>query len=92
MTPFITQYLVAVNVITCLVYGIDKWKAKHARWRIPEMTLLSFAVIGGSIGAWCGMKLFHHKTQHKKFYIGVPFILILQLILAGYLYFYLLAV
>lgn len=92
MTQIITVYLVAVNVITFLMYGIDKWKAKHDKWRIPEMILLSFAVIGGSIGAWCGMKLFHHKTQHKKFYIGVPFILILQLILAGYLYFYLFAV
>lgn len=92
MTQFFTFYLLVVNVITCLMYGIDKWKAQHAKWRIPEMILLGFAVIGGSIGAWCGMKFFHHKTLHKKFYMGVPFILFLQLILSGYLYFYLFAV
>ena len=75
-------YLLAVNALTFIVYGIDKYKAKHAKWRISEATLLLLAVIGGSIGAWCGMKVWHHKTMHKKFKYGVPVIFILQLALA----------
>ena len=75
-------YLLAVNALTFIVYGIDKYKAKHAKWRISEATLLMLAVIGGSIGAWCGMKVWHHKTMHKKFKHGVPVILLLQVALA----------
>ena len=72
-------YLIAINVITFFVYGIDKWKAKRSKWRIPEATLLGLAVIGGSIGAWLGMKVWHHKTMHKKFKYGIPLILIAQI-------------
>ncbi len=75
----IIGYAIVINVITLLMYGIDKWKAKHSKWRIPEATLLIMAAVGGSIGAWTGIKLFHHKTLHKKFKYGVPAILILQL-------------
>ena len=75
-------YLLIINVVTFIVYGIDKYKAKHAKWRIPEATLLLLAAIGGSIGAWCGMKVWHHKTMHKKFKYGVPVIFILQVALA----------
>jgi uncharacterized membrane protein YsdA (DUF1294 family) len=67
--------------VTFLVYGIDKWKAKQGSWRISEATLLILAVIGGSIGALLGMKVWRHKTQHKKFKYGVPFILIAQIVL-----------
>lgn len=74
-------YLIAVNVVTFLVYGIDKWKAKHNSWRISEATLLILAVIGGSIGALLGMKVWHHKTQHKKFKYGLPLILLAQIAL-----------
>ena len=59
-------YLIAINIVTFLVYGIDKWKAKQGSWRISESTLLILAVIGGSIGALLGMKIWHHKTMHKK--------------------------
>ena len=75
-------YLIVVNVVTFFVYGIDKWKSKRDKWRIPEAQLLGLAVIGGSIGAWAGMKIWHHKTMHKKFKYGVPAILIIQIILA----------
>ena len=75
-------YLLAINAVTFIIYGIDKYKAKHAKWRISEATLILLAVIGGSIGAWCGMKVWHHKTMHKKFKYGVPAILLLQLALA----------
>ena len=58
-------YLIVINIVTFLVYGIDKWKAKQGSWRISEATLLILAVIGGSIGALLGMKIWHHKTMHK---------------------------
>lgn len=79
-------YLAAINVITFLIYGIDKWKAKKQKWRISESTLLILAVIGGSVGAWIGMKTWHHKSLHKKFKYGIPFILTLQLALMIYLH------
>ena len=77
-------YLIAINVVTFFLYGIDKWKAKRSKWRIPEATLLGLAVIGGSIGAWLGMKVWHHKTMHKKFKFGLPVIIIIQLLIIGY--------
>ena len=83
-TQLIIIYLIAINVITFLVYGIDKWKAKRSKWRIPEATLLGLAVIGGSIGVWLGMKVWHHKTMHKKFKFGLPVIIIIQLLIIGY--------
>ncbi len=73
--------LLALNVVTFFVYSIDKLKAKHAKWRISEATLLILAAIGGSVGAWLGMKVWHHKTLHKKFKYGVPAILIAQVAL-----------
>ena len=78
-------YLLAVNIVTFLLYGIDKYKAKKGKWRISEATLLTMAAIGGSIGAWTGMRLWHHKTMHKKFKYGIPVIIILQVALAVYL-------
>ena len=78
-------YLLAINIATFFLYGIDKYKAKKGRWRISEATLLLMAVIGGSIGAWAGMRLWHHKTMHKKFKYGIPVIIIFQVALAVYL-------
>ena len=85
MSNALLYYLIVINVVTFLVYGIDKWKAKQGSWRISEATLLILAVIGGSIGALLGMKVWHHKTQHNKFKYGLPLILIIQIILIGYL-------
>ena len=65
MRETLLYYLTAINVVTFLVYGIDKWKAKQGSWRISEATLLILAVIGGSIGALLGMKVWRHKTMHK---------------------------
>ena len=81
MVIYLLNYLVLINVITFIVYGIDKLKAKKGRGRIPESTLLLLAIIGGSIGAWYGMKVWHHKTLHKKFTYGIPLILAVQLVL-----------
>jgi uncharacterized membrane protein YsdA (DUF1294 family) len=74
-------YLVTINAITFFVYGIDKWKAKRSKWRISEATLLELAVIGGSVGAFLGMKVWHHKTMHKKFLYGIPIIILLQIVM-----------
>ena len=81
-TEIIILYLVVINTVAFIVYGIDKWKSKRSQWRIPEATLLVLAAIGGSIGAWLGMHVWHHKTLHKKFKYGVPLILIVQLIIS----------
>ena len=74
----IAAYLAAINIVAFFLYGIDKWKARHDKWRITETTLLLIAVTGGSIGALLGMRVWHHKTQHTKFRFGLPIILILQ--------------
>ena len=81
----IALVFLAVNVVTFFIYGIDKWKARNHKWRISETQLLALAVLGGSIGAWLGMKVWHHKAQHKKFVYGVPSIIILQLVIIVYL-------
>lgn len=77
----ILVYVAVITVITFFVYGIDKWKSKHHQWRIPEGVLLGLAAVGGSIGAWLGMKIWRHKTQHKKFQYGVPVLFILQVVI-----------
>lgn len=82
----LTIYLIAINIATFFVYGIDKWKARRSKWRIPESTLLTLAVLGGSIGAFIGMRTWHHKTMYNKFKYGVPLIINLQVVLAVYIY------
>ena len=82
----LTYYLLAINAVAFIMYGIDKYKAKKAKWRISEATLLLLAVLGGSIGAWMGMKVWHHKTIHKKFKYGIPAILLIQFALMAYLH------
>ena len=84
MQETVIYYLIIINIVTFLVYGIDKWKAKKSLWRIREASLLMLAVLGGSIGAWLGMKVWHHKTLHKKFRYGIPAIIIIQLAVIGY--------
>ena len=86
MHQYSMYYLLSINALSFSLYGIDKYKAKKNQWRISEATLLMMAVIGGSIGAWAGMRLWHHKTMHKKFKYGIPVIIILQVVLAVYLH------
>ena len=81
MTETLLYYILCINLLTFLVYGIDKDKAKKGSWRISEATLLLLANIGGSVGAWLGMKTWHHKTMHKKFKYGLPLILLAQIAL-----------
>lgn len=74
-------YLLIINAAALLLMLADKQKARKKKWRIPEATLIIVAAIGGSIGALAGMYLFRHKTKHPKFYLGLPAILILQILL-----------
>lgn len=79
------MYLLLINAIAFFLMLTDKIKAKKKLWRIPERTLIISAVLGGSVGALLGMYTFHHKTKHLKFTLGVPAILIVQIIL-GFLF------
>ena len=72
-------YLIIVNAVGFILMLSDKQKAKKGTWRIPEATLMGVAAIGGSLGAFAGMRLFRHKTKHPKFFIGIPVIIILQI-------------
>lgn len=87
MNCLLLYYLAGVNLLTFSVYGIDKWKAGHGEWRIPEATLLLLAVFGGSPAALLAMRVFRHKTLHKKFRYGVPAIFLVQIALAGWIFF-----
>lgn len=79
--PVFGLFLILLNLVTFLVYGLDKYKARRELPRIAERTLLGLAVLGGSIGAWLGMRVFHHKTRHWYFRYGIPVIFLLQLAL-----------
>ena len=86
-------YLALITLATFVIFGLDKWKAKRKSAhpsvrRVPERTLFLLAAAGGSVGALLGMKVFHHKTLHRSFRIGIPLILIAQLVLAGGLWIY----
>ena len=86
MLAMLIYYFLTINVLTFIVYGVDKWKAQRGRWRVSETVLLGLAALGGSVGAWLAMQLFRHKTQKKKFRYGVPILFALQL---AALYFFL---
>ena len=74
--------IVIINIATFIIYGIDKYKAKKGKWRIPENSLIGLAIIGGSIGAYLGMRVWHHKTMHLKFKYGIPLIIAIQMVIA----------
>ncbi len=90
--PVTVKALTALNGFAFLLYGLDKWKARHGRWRIPEAALLLTALSGGSAGALMGMYLFRHKTRKPRFRYGVPAILLLQLALYALFQFHLIPV
>lgn len=82
---FLYLYLLIINALGFLLMLVDKFKARNGMWRIPEATLMGVAALGGSIGSLAGMYLVRHKTQHPKFTVGIPAILIAQLALAFWL-------
>lgn len=78
-------WLIAINLVTFAVYGADKRRARRGAWRVPEKTLFLLPLLGGSVGALLGMRVFRHKTKHWYFVWGVPAILLAQLALAAWL-------
>ena len=84
---YIALYLLVINLAGFLAFAFDKSKARRNKWRIPEATLFLFAISGGSIGCLMGMHMFRHKTQKKSFYIGIPVILTIQLLVLIYFIF-----
>lgn len=86
--PFVTiliACLVLINAAGLVLMFVDKQKARRKVWRIPEATLLTVAALGGSVGSLAGMYLFRHKTRHLKFTLGIPAILIAQILTAIFL-------
>ena len=77
-------YIVVINLVSFMMFVLDNYKARRGQWRISEATLLAVAAIGGSIGAWMGMKVWHHKTLHSKFRYGVPIMLLVHIALMAY--------
>ena len=78
-------WLIAINLVTFAVYGADKRRARRGAWRVPEKTLFLLPLLGGSVGALLGMRVFHHKTKHWYFVWGIPLILLAQMALAAWL-------
>ena len=78
-------YLIVINIVTWIAFGLDKWKAKSGKWRIPERTLLLLALIGGSLGALAGMIMFRHKTRKAKFFISVPVMFVVHCVIVAML-------
>ncbi|GAE34089.1 DUF1294 domain-containing protein [Halalkalibacter akibai] len=76
----LTVYLIVINILAYVIMGLDKTRAKQGQRRVAEKTLFLFAWLAGSLGVYVGMKAFRHKTKKKKFYIGVPIILFIQLL------------
>lgn len=85
MIDYIVIYLITVNIIASLLSAIDKYKAQRGLWRISEVTLLSFAVVGGAFGEYITMKVIRHKTKHKKFMYGLPAIMFFHIIVTAIL-------
>lgn len=85
MKELLSIYLLIINAIAFSLMLIDKYKARKNLWRIPEATLISTALLGGSIGALIGMYTVRHKTRHIKFTVGIPLILLAQIALAQFL-------
>ena len=83
-TKIVIIYLITINILGFFAMGIDKYKAKKGSWRIPEKTLFMFCILGGGIGTIAGMKIFHHKTKKKAFSIGMPLILIMEILIFIY--------
>ena len=82
----IVIYLAVINIIAFIMFGADKARAVKGKWRISEAALILATLLGGSIGALAGMKIFHHKTRHRKFTVGIPVILVLQIVLMALYY------
>ena len=81
-------YLLLINCLGFLIMGYDKYKAKKGEWRTPEKTLMTIALLGGSLGTTCGMYFFRHKTKKMRFSAGFPVILVLDIVIIVYAVFF----
>ncbi len=79
-------YLVVLNLAGYIAMGVDKGRAKRNAYRLSEQLLIGIAMVGGSLGVYWGMKQFHHKTKKPKFAVGVPVIVLMQILLVWYFY------
>ena len=82
---FILWYLILINILTFIFFGIDKYKAINKKYRISIVTLLLLAGIGGSLGALSAMYIFRHKTKKDYFTVGIPLIIVMQIVLLFYI-------
>ena len=80
---YLLVYLLIINAAGFLLMRSDKVRARKNRWRIPEATLMTIAALGGSVGSLLGMYTFRHKTRHRKFTLGIPAILVVQIVIAA---------
>ena len=81
----ILYYFIIINIVAFIIYGFDKLFAIKHKWRISVNTLLGLGLLGGSIGGYLSMKLFHHKTNKKLFTIGIPLLMIIHLVIIIYI-------
>ena len=84
---FLIAYLLIMNIAGIIIMAIDKSKARHHAWRIPEKSLFGVSLLGGSLGTWAGMYIFRHKTKHWYFVIGMPAIFVLHVLLLMFILF-----
>lgn len=80
-------YFIVINITSAIVTVLDKFKAKHGKWRIPEKTLFILSAVGGAVGMYITMHLIHHKTKKLRFMVGIPLIFFAELLIAGLLLF-----
>ncbi|KPU45241.1 hypothetical protein OXPF_11330 [Oxobacter pfennigii] len=81
---YVLAYILVINAYAFFIMGIDKWKSARKKWRVPEKSIFITAIIGGALGIYSGMRLFHHKTLHNKFKYGIPAIVILNIVAFAY--------
>lgn len=86
MNTLLYRYLAIINGMTFIAFALDKRKAQKRKWRVPTETLMGLSLVGGAVGGFLAMHMFHHKTRQKKFSIGLPAMLIMQMILLLFLY------
>ena len=82
MLRFLTLYFFLINIVTFVTFGIDKNLSKHNQLRVPESTLLLLSALGGALGGFLAMYIFRHKTQKAKFFLVVPMLIVLHIVIA----------
>lgn len=79
-------WMIGINALSFFLFGLDKYRAKKKRWRIPEITLFALSLLGGSLGSFLGMQFFRHKTKKLKFQIGIPLCFLLNVLIICFLH------